>query len=706
MNKVYFSVADLVDMGLKCLPTTRRRILEKTKNENWPFIEKTGKGGKRKEYAPPAYVLDEINQKQAIKVIKETSTELTTVENNFPTLAVDQTLSSVQAIKEGARKGVLAAIRRLMVTTNCSKEAAIQTLLVQAQLPGNEQVKATFLNACDSRGSTEDKLPSIRTIKRWFAQDTCNNLAPKVRKADMNIPEWARLFLSIWQTPQKPTVSSSYEDFCKMYQGEAPSIHAVRRFLKKLGNVTREHGRMGPRELKNIKPFVRRKFEHLLPTDIYTADGHTFDAEVAHPIHGRPWRPEITTVADVATRKIVGWSVDLAESALAVLAAVTHAVETNGIPAIFYVDNGPGYDNALMSDVSIGIMGRLGTEMTNSIPYNSQSRGVIERLHQTVFVKAAKKLPTYMGKDMDQEAKQFVFKHTRKDIVAPSNKKPLLPTYEQFLKLCEEVVEEYNNRPHRSLPKIVDNTGTRRHMTPSEMWALKVENGAEIITVTPDQSTYLFRPQIQRKVLRGEIRFINRRYFNKDLEEFHGEIVNVAFDIHNGEQIWVYNDIGILICTAQADANAQNYMPESYVQSKRDKRAQGRERRLENKLAEVRAEHKGQPLIEHQASLSMAGMNIDMAQVQQLGAAALERITVPTKTNQSNTISQPVIKQEPVINHEFVVPTDPMARYQQYLISVDRFNNGEDLSEFEKNWIKRYPDSNEFRAMSKKVAGL
>jgi putative transposase len=45
------------------------------------------------------------------------------------------------------------------------------------------------------------------------------------------------------------------------------------------------HGRA---RVKTLKPFIRRSFADLQPGDIYSADGHTFDAEVQHPLHGRP----------------------------------------------------------------------------------------------------------------------------------------------------------------------------------------------------------------------------------------------------------------------------------------------------------------------------------------------------------------------------------------------------------------------------------
>ncbi|MCY7265051.1 hypothetical protein, partial [Pseudomonas protegens] len=52
--------------------------------------------------------------------------------------------------------------------------------------------------------------------------------------------------------------------------------------------------------------------------------------------------------------------------------------------------------------------------MRHSLPYSSQARGVIERLHQTVWVQAAKRLQSYIGADMDKQAGQAVHKAGRK----------------------------------------------------------------------------------------------------------------------------------------------------------------------------------------------------------------------------------------------------------------------------------------------------
>ncbi|MFW8166430.1 hypothetical protein, partial [Pseudomonas aeruginosa] len=62
----------------------------------------------------------------------------------------------------------------------------------------------------------------------------------------------------------------------KHWQGQMPSLDQVYAFLRKVGNVSREVGRMGEHEIKALRPFIRRDFTKLLPTDVYSCDGHTF----------------------------------------------------------------------------------------------------------------------------------------------------------------------------------------------------------------------------------------------------------------------------------------------------------------------------------------------------------------------------------------------------------------------------------------------
>lgn len=183
-------------------------------------------------------------------------------------------LTDDQRLERDSRAGVVAAIRRFQVEAGCSQERAMQTLLTLAASGRADPIIVRSLQlARDGRGRKgASSLPSIRTLKRWLS---AGDLTPRVTQRDMTIPPWAKVFLERYQQPQKPSIEAAYRDACNAWTAaERPSIHQVRRFLDKLGTVTRERGRMGPRELKNIQPFVRRDFSHLEPNDIWTADGH------------------------------------------------------------------------------------------------------------------------------------------------------------------------------------------------------------------------------------------------------------------------------------------------------------------------------------------------------------------------------------------------------------------------------------------------
>ena len=423
----------------------------------------------------------------------------------------------------------------------------------------------------------------------------------------MRIPPYAPYLLPLYQRPQKPTLKKCLEELAEVLPEniQVPSYWAAQRFIDKMSKLDLAKGRMLPRELKNVRAFVRRDTSHMWPGDAYTADGHTFDAEVAHPRHGKPFRPEITSVLDVATRRAMGWSADLAESTWAVVDAMRCAVERGGIPSMFYVDNGSGYKNALMEDEARGFMARLSITMTHSLPYNSQARGIIERSHQTLWVRGAKELATYMGAPMDREAKQIAFKITRADIAAVGTSRLLMP-WAEFVKWCEAQVDAYNNRPHRALAKIADpTTGKMRHQTPNEAWAAAMTEGWEPMMVSKEESADLFRPYKIGKTHRAEVRLFGNIYFNRALEHYHGEQVRIGYDIHDPMQVWVRDMEGRLICVAGFEANKTAYFPQSQIDIASRKRAEGRIKRAEAKIDEAEQELNPPLVIEHQQAITL-----------------------------------------------------------------------------------------------------
>ena len=601
------SISDIA----QALTISKRSAERRAASESWSYHETPVRGGRMR-----LYEIDKLPKavRSAIKQHKMQTDVLPAVVSEIAAPAVAQcnelSLTHDQRAIRDARSGIRAVIHKTMAELGCSLHEASVSLICDAQRGTLDPILTRMLHiARDRRGSSRGSLPTPRTLRRWLAND---DLAPTMPQKDFVVPVWAREFLAHYQQPQKPSLSDAYRQFAAEYAGDLPSEWQVRRFVGKLGAVTRERGRMGERELRNIQPFVRRDFAALLPNDIWSPDGHTFDAEVQHPFTGKAFRPEITTYIDIATRRAVGWSVDLAESSMAVADALRSAVQKHGIPAMIYSDNGSGYKNAYLEDTALGLLGRLGITVRHSIPYNSQARGVIERAHQTIWVRSAKRLPSYMGHVMDRQARLAHYKLTRAAI-KHGGAMPLMP-WQLFVEFCEEAVAAYNAAPHRSLGGVSPELCWRNHE--ARGWTPTRIEGDEVIT--------LFRPRVARTLRRGEIQIFNNLYFAREFEEFNGALVHVAFDIHDPRYVWVYLPDGRFVGTAEVNGNRRNYYPVAVIEQARDQRAKARLARIEVKRDDILDELHGAAAIEvaPAQTLVIGGRVIEADEIDQMLTSA------------------------------------------------------------------------------------
>ena len=703
--KAYFSVSELLDLGLPELPASKTGMIKRVSSGCWQFREvagRGGKGGKKREYLPPPEIQAAIVRQQQEKVLAQ-SAPLPAVSAAPPALpnadsaALLNGSTQAQRDRAGARLAVLDKVEELMAQTKCGKEAAITTLLTSAKHPAGAHLAQMLRLANDKRGGGAD-LPSSRTVKRWFAARAAASdaprdgmaaaLLPKLPQAAVRAPEWFGRFMQFYRVPSAPSVQAAFGLFLRAEAAagrvsDLPSVHQARRWLAKTGGVERERGRLGSRKIKDLLPFKRRKFNDLLAGEIWSADGHTFDAEVKHPDSGKPFRPEITTIVDIASRRIVGWSADLAESAGAVLSAVVHGVRENGIPLVFYVDNGKGYKNQMMSDAATGLMGRLGIDMTHSLPYSSRARGVIERLHQTVWVKAAQRLPTYIGAKMDAQAGNAVHKATRGKSslevalkTAPALRNmarlggSLLPEWHDFVAFAQQCVAEYNDTPHGSLPECWDKGGFKRRRTPNEQWAIlraQAEDAQEWLPekVESAESLYHFLPMVARVVRNGEVHLWNNVYFNKDLAEWHGETVRVAYDLQDGAHVWLFDDDGRYLGSAEFEGNSIRYMPQSYIERQKERRIGQQLARQDKRRADTEAAMPKPRALEHAAQVNIGGLPVDMARLKE--TAQVLSLTESRRGGQTEAAQMPPPEPAPSAPpREWVRPTDDMAQYREF----------------------------------------
>lgn len=684
--KNQFTMSQILDLGLSGFPKTRRGGDKVAKLNNWEFtLAEQERGRPTKVYILP----DDLFEQAKAKLLK----------NMADSVELPATIEKKEVVTVGAVNSALLADWQRDCGT--ARLAIVRHVLDMADLLGktkavekfatdskNGQLTATLADtvrrANAKAGKDGNAKVSRATLFNWLklAENAGDNslvavLAPKHR--DVTMPVWGATLLKLWGQPTKPSLSMVMRELVNVMGGEnVPTYAQASYFLRThVGNVELERGRMGARELKNIQPFIRRDTSELFPTDVYTADGHTFDAEVAHPISGRPFRPEITAIIDVASRKLVGFSIDLAESGLAVLDAIRTAVCTNGVMALFYVDNGSGYKNAMMSRDGSGLMDRLGSTLTHSLPYNSQAKGVVERSHQSIWIQAAKRLPTYIGVDMDKEAKQKVFKKTRKDIATFGESKLLL-AWDDFMTLCHDEMQRYNNRPHNAHPRRFNKlTGRKEHLTPQQVWdeklAMMVNLGKTLVQVREDDMVDLFRPYIERKVLRGEIKMFNHVYFSRDLEQYHGETVHVGYDIHDASQVWVRDVSGRLLAVAKFEANTRAYFAQPVIEQAHEKRALGQLKRNDVKRNEILETMSPSRVLEHIDTMRLPQAQIDKAFAtlnKTIEAEAVEVISMPKPMMTSIVNDVPDMK--------IMTETDD-DRFERWLALDSRYKAGETL---------------------------
>ena len=723
----YRTSAELAGLRLAGLPTTKRRLNIMARLEGWQQAG-SGKARRRKgsgggwEYhvtCLPEAAQDDYRRRQDARGAEPQAAKRDPT--GGPAGARSATaLSARQRRVMEARAVVLREVDRRVFTGNVSRRKAILALVEDVAWDlhcvekgrNDQRVLAPELlkAACDAndrrngdrgkgdRGKWDrGRGLSLRGVYNWLEAHEAGGtvaLAPAVTRRRQDHPEWLTGFLRFYCTPAKISIGHALEKYAASLPPDAfvPSYDQARRALKALQGTSRfldaHRGREGRLALKARLGFVTRTLDGLDPTTIYTADGKTFDALVEHPVHHRPFRPEITTVLDVVTRKIVGWSVGLAEDTVVVAEALRRACESHGIPAIFYSDRGPGYRNRQIDHATLGLCARLGITTTHSLPYNSQARGLIERVHGTVWNRLAKDLPTYMGADMDREARRLVDRRIDREI-RQFGASPTLPTFAEFKDAAEGAIAAYNDRVHNNLR--VFNPLTRRHRkaTPNEVWADFGRRGFEPVPLTAHEADDLFRPVERRKVHRGQVSFNTNHYFDARLEPFHGMEVLVGYDIFDASKVWVRRlehengapVAGALICVACFFNNKHAYVPKTMRDSAVERRAKGRLKRIEAHRREALEEASPALTINHAAAVPLAFPAPECRPCETVTPQAGDRVATIADVDPKRARKQVPADQYELADHCIAHPGDMTANQRRLLVQLFNSPSARELFE-------------------------
>ncbi len=525
-------------------------------------------------------------------------------------------LTTSQKQTADARMALVTEVIRLGQLPGYSCAKALREIVRQAQsgeLPPRLADAAARANA--KKGA--DRSVSEISLKRWLADfNKANTSAERLMllapgKRQVVKPEqiaWLPEFLTCYRRPDGRGIQEAYDDFKVLWDARysddllmrnaIPSYDQVCYAMDKLPVVVKQKGRITGSEFRQYEGFIRRDWESLPVNYVWIGDGHGMKLKVAHPDHGNPFSPEVTFILDGSCRFIVGWSLALSESVIAVADALRHGIKNNGKPFMYYSDNGGGETNNTFDADITGILPRLGIDHRLGIPENPQGRGIIERLNRTLGMRISRQFATYYGTGADRSTVRRMTKSLMSATNAVNKGKELsvkqqqtmrdLPSWDALVAEIESGVEWYNNRPHESLPL----RGDGEHFSPAQFRRYKLEKeSTETEWLSDIELREMFMPQIERSVNRCEVRLFNNLYYSSELNHEHGNKVLVNYDIHDANKVIIRRMDGSYICEAIWDGNKRQAFPVTAEYHSRQQRIKGMRARGEEKVRLAEAEN-------------------------------------------------------------------------------------------------------------------
>jgi putative transposase len=476
------------------------------------------------------------------------------------------------------------AVAEAMADAACSARQACTSLarqIVAGSVPAEllDAARITYLRPrkgthCGAESALQQRLKRMyaRYARGQDAGDPAQFLVPAQHRGGGKArDEDTAALLEHYCKPSRPTVATAWRASAPWYAArglQRPSLHTFQRIAARLPVAQKNRGRMTGAEWRALLPYISRDVSMFHSNDIWVGDGHSFKARVQHPIHGSPFRPEITVVMDWVSRRIVGWSVDLAESTIAVSAAFRDSqIRTRSRPLVYYSDNGAGQTGKAIDCPIHGALIRQGIARETGIPGNPQGRGVMERLWQTVFIPLAETYPTFMGDQADKGSIRKVTARIAKDLRAGRESKEL-PTWPAFLADLSQAIETYNQTHEH---------GALRGKVPAVEYVERLDPTSEVFRIDDREIEALWMPEVRRTPSRGLIQLFNNHYSLPSLVDVlpAGASVRVRFDIHRAQHIWVLAMDGRLLGVAQWNGHRHAAFPVPFIEQKRAERAAG-----------------------------------------------------------------------------------------------------------------------------------
>ena len=438
---------------VEVLQISRQAVWQRARNENWSCMQRPERQGGNLYYYKdfPADVKAAIVQHIAAKQPKKSPGDM--------------------AIPEWSRRIGLA---RYQVTaawrTYCRRKPGCKS--------DKTRLTAAFLLAYNSGQLAADAFNIIGAIQksslyRWDGilketGDDYHALCDRRGKWDKGgpkglgqlTPEAERLFLSMWLTPNRPSIQLAHTGMEHLlrrdFNQEPPSLTTVYRFARRYDETCHNVVvlmREGEKALNDtVMPYIRRDRTILKVGDCLFADGHTLNFECIHPETGKPFRPTLVVWFDWKSGMPVGWEFMPTENVISVASSLMMAIRNLGmIPKVVYLDNGKAFKAKYFTktdpDLNMlsGLYARLGIATQFATPYRGQVKP-IERFFRDTTEQCSRLMPSYCGRDIaDKPAWR---KRNEKFHQKRHNRQDFIPTLEEAAAIFAAYVEWFGHKPN------------------------------------------------------------------------------------------------------------------------------------------------------------------------------------------------------------------------------------------------------------------
>lgn len=564
--KSFYSANELSQLGLKSLPTSHRRILDKAKRENWNSRKRDGKGG-GVEYAVksmPEDVQAEIVVKLGKSAVK-----------NLPVLAEESAPVDAQLLWATYEQGTAKQQQKAQMKLGIM-------FAVAELVNGGVKILDALALVCHKHNQDGEKPVTVSALKSWWYQvkDADRSLwlpllmdsygaHSESREAAFTPEAWA-FFRADYFRNERPQFGSCYERLKRAASANGwviPSPSSIKRkILREIPKTHQTYLRDGTYALSRMYPSLIRTVAGIEAMEWVNGDGYKHNVWVRWH-NGHIIRPKTWLWQDVRTRKILAYRCDESENTNMIRLALLDVVNKYGIPKHLTIDNTKAAANKKMTggvknryrfkvreDEVQGIIPALGIQLHWTTVRYGRGRGQAKPIERAFshggLGELVDKHPLLAGYHAGDNALD-------KPDNYQGNKAGV--DYESFILALEEGIQMFNERQDRATEicqgKLSFNQAFERDYAVTEKrWA------------TPEQLRYLLtlHEEVTLKengtfTLKagGEVQGLRNRYEAYELIGTNHNKVVVRYDPNNlHDAVWVYSLDGTYLAEAHCTVDA------------------------------------------------------------------------------------------------------------------------------------------------------